>query len=585
MIDLLKAHELIYLFLSKKREDNPKLYYSFRKSNHAGRLEDGYWFYGNDDYLAISFWSGMDWKNRTPNIVFMINKIGDCFLEINFSDSTRKMEFIKKEILPRIDGIEESGRRYCKFYSNSNLDQIEEVLDEFLSTDKVIIDNILEENESFLKRQLEEDEINFILPKEFLRRKKNVDKYREIKDRLEKGEKYTSNEIRVTKIKSLFIKKYGFVNNFKLEIDDSKNQWVFITGENGSGKTNLLRAIAAFLGQKNLSIKDIRGGHIDDFKIEAELWHKNDIESFVRNGNNKISTRPITQGLAMYGPYRLDIIDELIPTNKFKKKLGKIESFKSLFDTGEKLLNIDKQFSIWRSDNLLKFEKMEYFIRSILTDIVPELVNIKFEKDSRNRNKTIYEISPNENVSPQKLGWEELSSGTKSIFALIGDILIRLHNQQKNVLDPSEFKGIVIIDEIDLHLHPQAQKDLIINLSKTFYNIQFIVSTHSPIPLLGANENSVFYKVEKNNDKVEIQRLRHIEKYIGELMPNQLLTSDLFGLDSLISIRNKERKNIFTGSTMSDFYETKELVDKNILKDPDNSSFLEKLKSRLNEKG
>ena len=45
-------------------------------------------------------------------------------------------------------------------------------------------------------------------------------------------------------------------------------------------------------------------------------------------------------------------------------------------------------------------------------------------------------------------------------------------------------------------------------------------------------------------------------------------------LDSLTSIRNKERKNVFTGSTMSDFYETKELIEKNILKNPDNVSIL-----------
>jgi len=68
MLDLVEVHEELYLFLIEQRKYNSELKFTFRKSNNAHRLEEGYWFYGNENYLAISFWDGMDWKNRTPNI-------------------------------------------------------------------------------------------------------------------------------------------------------------------------------------------------------------------------------------------------------------------------------------------------------------------------------------------------------------------------------------------------------------------------------------------------------------------------------------------------------------------------------------
>jgi len=67
--DIRKIHEDVYHFLMDKH-NSEGLNFGFRKSNRANRLEQGYWFYGNEFYLGVSFWTGMDWKNRTPNIFF-----------------------------------------------------------------------------------------------------------------------------------------------------------------------------------------------------------------------------------------------------------------------------------------------------------------------------------------------------------------------------------------------------------------------------------------------------------------------------------------------------------------------------------
>ncbi len=74
----------------------------------------------------------------------------------------------------------------------------------------------------------------------------------------------------------------------------------------------------------------------------------------------------------------------------------------------------------------------------------------------------------------------QLSQGEKSLLALIADIARRLVLLNPSLGNPLEGNGIVLIDEIDLHLHPTWQQSVIPNLLKTFPNIQFIVTTHSP---------------------------------------------------------------------------------------------------------
>jgi len=68
-VNIKDFHSQAYSFLNELREHQSDLRYTYRKSNYGGRLEDGYWFYGDEDYFCISFWTGMDWKNRTPNII------------------------------------------------------------------------------------------------------------------------------------------------------------------------------------------------------------------------------------------------------------------------------------------------------------------------------------------------------------------------------------------------------------------------------------------------------------------------------------------------------------------------------------
>jgi predicted ATP-binding protein involved in virulence len=92
--------------------------------------------------------------------------------------------------------------------------------------------------------------------------------------------------------------------------------------------------------------------------------------------------------------------------------------------------------------------------------------------------------------------------------------------------------GIVIIDELDLHWHPKMQREIPQLLSKIFPKVQFIASTHSLVPLLGAPENSVLLKV--NRTKEEGITIEKVDVDFQALSSDTLLR-DIFDLEKYMS--------------------------------------------------
>lgn len=97
----------------------------------------------------------------------------------------------------------------------------------------------------------------------------------------------------------------------------------------------------------------------------------------------------------------------------------------------------------------------------------------------------------------REIQFEHLPAGYKRLYSIAFDLSYRLYIlQMKNGMEPS---GVAIIDEIDLHLHPSLEQEALIRFRKTFPNIQFIVSTHSPAVLANLKkqgEDNIIYDME-----------------------------------------------------------------------------------------
>jgi predicted ATP-binding protein involved in virulence len=92
----------------------------------------------------------------------------------------------------------------------------------------------------------------------------------------------------------------------------------------------------------------------------------------------------------------------------------------------------------------------------------------------------------------QKLSVNQLSSGEKSLLTMVGDLARRLAIANPGLPNPLNGRAVVLIDEVDLHLHPKWQKGIVARLQDTFPNVQFILSTHSTLVINHLKTESIF---------------------------------------------------------------------------------------------
>ena len=95
-----------------------------------------------------------------------------------------------------------------------------------------------------------------------------------------------------------------------------------------------------------------------------------------------------------------------------------------------------------------------------------------------------------------------LSDGYRSILAFTGDLVARLALAFPHLADPTQAPGVVLVDELDAHLHPSWQRQIAKWLQDKFPNIQFIVATHSPFIAVGAGENALTLRFKRQAGEV-----------------------------------------------------------------------------------
>ncbi len=536
MLNANTVHNEVYDLLTKCRQNDLSFHFTLRKSNREGRLSKGYWFYGNEYYLAVSFWTGMDWKNKTPNIIFVILfESGETYLEINTSDSDEKRRFINQYLVDAL-ALEAIGKRYRKSYEGTYIQSLEN----FITGDKVVIDNVLSAYaQSFF--EVIDNGIYFIDDIDFENQNEKINQYRD-ENIVPQG-----TVAKPVKINEIIIENFGPIRDVRITDIPFSSQWIFFTGENGTGKTSILRSITTAVCGRKSTLNDL------DYRnavVHLRLFLNNEeILSHQHHAATSESNYPLMAGFAAYGQSRLKT-DHSGLSSDILRSISTDDLTSSIFDEESYLIDLQRQFDIWRNNNLLRNRK-EY-IKEILIDILPNLYDINFDDIIGDIPATTYIEKDHEGAEFRKVTFKRLASGLKSMISMIGDILVRLYEQQTNINDPSEFTGIVLIDEIDIHLHPKLQRQIVQQLTKTFPKVQFIASTHSPIPFLGAPKNSQIFKVERTSaDGVKIKRLDELLE-LGDLLPNTILTSPIFGLEDIIPESHDQKKIIRTELTYSD---------------------------------
>jgi hypothetical protein len=137
---------------------------------------------------------------------------------------------------------------------------------------------------------------------------------------------------------------------------------------------------------------------------------------------------------------------------------------------------------------------------------------------------------------------ESLSQGMTSLLSWVGILLQRLyevHYDSDDVADPTQEYALVLMDEIDAHMHPMWQQSLVSKLKRIFPNIQVVASTHSPLVVAGMPVTQIMRLTR--NEKGQVVTAR-IDKDMSIGRTDQVLAGDLFGLPTTLALDDETRE-------------------------------------------
>lgn len=357
----------------------------------------------------------------------------------------------------------------------------------------------------------------------------------------------------------------------KLDLTTKANtpaRWTILLGENGTGKTTLLQALASLepiardLGdekririprgsrsvyysrfQRTLTsvfqIKGylIDGGMLSDCSYSPTLKRKKrtyltGVDGVIRSSSSgppyaSEELDPVSKlRCYAYGASRRLSESTLKPSDNDDPAASLFNDDANLRNPEEWLLQLDYAVSKSKKGEMReRLEQRLERIKNLLVDLLPDVDAIRISNPS--------EEKPNPKVEFQTpYGWVglwQLGHGYRTLIAWMVDFASRLVDRYPDHPNPLAAPAVALIDEIDLHLHPTWQRTLMSRLGELFPNTQFIVTAHSPLIVQAAGDDANLALLRREGDHVVIDN--DVDQIRGWRI-DQLLTSDLFGLPS-----------------------------------------------------
>lgn len=313
------------------------------------------------------------------------------------------------------------------------------------------------------------------------------------------------------KIKSLTIENYKCFEKVECSFendDESVYQWNVFLGNNNSGKTNLLKIIAG-LRASEITLPSREDKPEIKMLIPAFIHDKTITWSINANVNLYCEVTNYKKKWGLISPkINLSKISDLQDFIIYGYGVSRYPSSKGLNDSSSDdcdtlfsrdaslinlkdwLLNLDYSSKNGQTEAGKRLTK----IKEILTsDVFPEIGDFRCQSSEELQNYVEFL------VKGVWCKYEDLGFGYQSMMSWMIDFCKRMFERYPKSENPLAESAVVLVDEIDLHLHPQWQRTVIPYLSKTFPHTQFIVTTHSPMVLQSAEDINLF--VLKHNEE------------------------------------------------------------------------------------
>ncbi len=358
-------------------------------------------------------------------------------------------------------------------------------------------------------------------------------------------------------LKSVHLQDVRCLADAKLsfEIDKKTNRkWTLLVGDNGYGKSTILKAISLLMaGSEGL----------------LDVLHNPD--SWVRNGKDACTiTGVITTATGQSRKIGLTIRrgqtkramllenakslkrldDALDHTNRSYLTVGygaarhthqssghgedvfhhpRVQAVSTLFAEHATMI----PFESWAMD--LQPNQEAHGLQLIRETLEGLLPNVKFHGLDKKGRRLLFKTS--DGIIPL----DQLSGGYRSVVGFCGDLLYRITEIFGDYRDPLKARGLLLIDELGLHLHPKWQRVLTQFLTEKLPNLQIVATTNAPITAHQAGEGELYYL---RRDRLrEPPTLHQFEGSPNKLLLHQLIMSPVFGVETATSYEvEQERK-------------------------------------------
>ena len=336
-------------------------------------------------------------------------------------------------------------------------------------------------------------------------------------------------------ISKIYIKKVRHLENIEIPLSETERKHLILTGKNGSGKTSVLESIRDWMILIDYMKEDVTSfASIKDKQFYLEKQKMSNQIKLSKNINDEQYKKTIDEILSIeieidfLKSYSLKYYEQ---KNKIEINWLNINYLRNLFLNGSFLV---VYFNVQRLDKFktpsgidkIDFKPVYQINDKAGAEFIQYIVNLKadrsFAKDENDLTsaqeidnwfevfeKNLSEIFGDKNLvltfdrknytfrivqgDGTEADFNTLSDGYSAILNVVTELIMRMENKNAKSYD---IQGIVLIDEIETHLHIELQKKILPFLTSFFPKIQFIVTTHSPF-VLSSIENAVVYDLEK----------------------------------------------------------------------------------------
>jgi predicted ATPase len=556
MADIGEIHRNVLAFLIDwKAKRDPNLIFTLRK-RPLDRLQKGYWFLGNENYLAFSFWTGLDWVNKTQNIYVEISVDGTFRVRFSAKDDEDKAAVLKYAASV-LGGFSKSTAK--NYFGNIWTKQFPEAnylanLQLFLEDDKPRIDLLLDKERQGPNAPAFAHALNPLDVNQYAEAIQKIDQFRHTKPRI------VQREIELI---SMRVKNVGLFE--ECSVSFGKRATALI-GENGSGKTTLLRAIALGMAGTGSPLIESDGYELqtlprimqvqNDATIKyagngsIQIEYLFDEQNFLNGKANLISfSTPDDSGKIRFDdrienegfglpldesdgdgklPYLLVGYPQRYGDNKDPINLKRRSPEANAYDILPLILYTkDNRLSSlrkWISENWNEGDRAKAKVNGLFA-MISQVMSMD---DGNPFSLTIISAPSADKIilatpmNPDGMLFDLLSTGLSNLFGWIGHLISRMYEAYPLAEEALSEPAIVFIDEIDNYLHPEVQVKLMKILLDSFPKTQFIFTAHSPFIL------SSLPSKEAKAYRIEDGKAVPIRHFYGQSIQN--ISYDQFGI-------------------------------------------------------